>query len=35
MPGLFDTPFKPMTAEDDGFAVDFGVICFNVPSLVK
>ena len=22
MPGLFDTPFKPMTADDDGFTVD-------------
>ena len=22
MPSLFDTPFKPMTADDDGFAID-------------
>ena len=26
MPSLFDTPFKPMTADDDGFNVDLAPV---------
>ena len=26
MPSLFDTPFKPMTADDDGFTVDIAPV---------